>query len=63
MRLFIRRPFLLLLTINVTNTLLQSTIAYPIEALRGRLLAFPRHISLGWRGLTRTNTLAYYEYL
>jgi len=29
--------------------------------LYGRPLALPTNISLGWRGLTRTNTQAYYE--
>ncbi len=29
--------------------------------LKGRLLASPRNIRLGWKGLPRTNTLAYYE--
>jgi hypothetical protein len=29
--------------------------------LLGRLLALSEKIRLGWKGLTRTNTLAYYE--
>jgi hypothetical protein len=41
--------------------------AYPIEApkvapLEGGLLALPTNISLGWRGFSGTNTLAYYEH-
>jgi hypothetical protein len=30
-------------------------------SLNGRPLALPTNIRLGWRGLPRTNTLAYYE--
>ncbi len=29
--------------------------------LYGRLLASPTNIRLGWKGLSETNTLAYYE--
>jgi len=35
--------------------------AYPSESLQGRPLALPTNIRLGWKGLPRTNTLAYYE--
>ncbi len=28
---------------------------------KGKLLALPAHISLGWRWLQVTNTLAYYD--
>jgi hypothetical protein len=37
--------------------------AYPREGapLYGRLQASPTNIRLGWKGLQRTNTLAYYE--
>jgi hypothetical protein len=31
--------------------------------LMGRLLALPTNIRLGWKGLLRTNTQAYYERL
>ncbi len=42
--------------------------AYPIEApcgapLYDRFLALPTNIGLGWKGLTVTNTLAYFEKL
>ncbi len=39
--------------------------AYPSEgaSLLGRLLASPTNLRLGWKGLPRTNTLAYYESL
>ncbi len=33
------------------------------DPLLGRLLALPANIGLGWKGLPRTNTLAYYENL
>jgi len=29
--------------------------------LKGKLIASPQIIRLGWKGLPRTNTLAYYE--
>jgi hypothetical protein len=36
--------------------------AYPrVEHLKGRLLASPINIRLGWKGLAGTNSLAYYE--
>ncbi len=34
-----------------------------VEHLKGRLLASPTNIKLGWKGLPETNTLAYYENL
>jgi hypothetical protein len=33
------------------------------SSLKGRLLALPTNIRLGWKGLPGTNTLAYYENL
>ncbi len=33
---------------------------YP--TLGGRLLVLPTNIRIGWKGLPRTNTLAYYEH-
>ncbi len=33
------------------------------EPLYGRLLALPTNTGLGWKGLPRANTLAYYENL
>jgi hypothetical protein len=41
--------------------------AYPREALsgaplEGRFLALPANIRLGWKGLSVTNTLAYYKH-
>ncbi len=31
-----------------------------LKSVFGRLLAIPTNIRLGWKGLPRTNTLAYY---
>jgi hypothetical protein len=31
--------------------------------LLGKLLALPKNIRLGWKGLSGTNTLAYYKHL
>ncbi len=33
------------------------------DPLKVRLQALPKNIRLGWKGLLRTNALAYYEYL
>jgi hypothetical protein len=43
------------------------TVAYPrVEHLKGASLgqapALPANIRLGWKGLSRTNTLSYFEY-
>ncbi len=35
----------------------------PGAPLLGRLLASPTNVRLGWKGLPRTNTLAYYKNL
>ncbi len=37
--------------------------AYPIEALHSRVGSWrhPTNMILGWKGLSRTNTLAYYK--
>jgi hypothetical protein len=39
-----------------------NTSAYPSEGtlLCGKLLALPSNIPLGWKDLSRTNTLAYW---
>ena len=34
----------------------------PLRGLYGKLLASPINIRLGWKGLSETNTLAYYKY-
>ncbi len=38
-----------------------KTGGYLIAPLKGRLLALSTNNLLGWKGLPRTNTLAYYE--
>jgi hypothetical protein len=41
-----------------------TRVEHVIDApLYGRLLALPTNIRLGWKGLTGTKTLAYYEHL
>jgi hypothetical protein len=36
---------------------------YPSAQLLGRLLALPKSIGLGWKGLPEPSTIAYYEHL
>ncbi len=46
----------LILRIRLEPTLMKNLLGAPFQ---DKLLALPRNIRIGWRGLSRTNTLAY----